>query len=342
MQVCGATKLPLAHAMASESSNDNIEHEESIADLLEPIRKRMLAEDATQDGDKARYVSSAMRVETPVTLLVDTRDIMSSMLSEMCKLRVTAEEAEKNNERRHRELCTILLGSGGRRDSLSTISSRLATPGSPSVEVASRGSHYYYGGTAMRVGYSILACILIHLDMMVARQMEMDNSTSADNVFMSIKDWNTVCHNILNTVAPPKEEVRVPKPSDQDFKTACSIACSTIEGRVPRCEPSQLNTLLSQCPEIMSSVEWLRMGILRCRGLVSPLREKRLSSITYPYINASKELVVAVKRSFKLTPDEHFRKVNSLKQAEKKTFISLVLVSNQSPYTSIYSVNPDV
>ena len=142
---------------------------------------------------------------------------------------------------------------------------------------------------------------------------------------MDIKDWHSICSYVINADKASKVGLRIPRPADNDFKVACKIVASPVEGRRPSCDPTHIASLASQAPELMTTVEWVRQALLRCPGCLSPERYCRFKSIAGPFVNDETELDVAETTKLKIPVRARHQEILDLKATQRKTYMNLIL-----------------
>jgi hypothetical protein len=98
-----------------------------------------------------------MGVETPVVNLSDIRDVQCKTLEVLKDVHRLLAEVDKVHERRHKELCTMLLGI------TSGASVAASRTGAVTLEHSARHTgtsrqQYYYGSTTILNGSYLLGC----------------------------------------------------------------------------------------------------------------------------------------------------------------------------------------
>lgn len=297
-------------------SDENTDLKERIKQISDGLSR----DRDTAHASKARDVAAAVGAETPATVLPDIRDVNNRMLSVMEGIYNMQMEAERNAAVRHKEMCTLLMGlmnSGASKPDVTT----LHGPGSRS----GGGEGYYYGSTALTSGTHVIACVLMHIDILVTEHPQFSRIQSTDSTFMDIKDWYVLSGYALNADKPSKAGLRIPKPSDEDFKSVCRVLAASAPGRRPRCQAPNLHALVSECPGIMNTVEWIRQALVRCKGILSPEREYRFRYIHHPFINEDMDMLIEQQTTRKLPNKSFHQSVSSMKSTQKKVYMNLVL-----------------
>lgn len=99
-----------------------------------------------------------------------------------------------------------------------------------------------------------------------------------------------------------------------------------------------MSDVLSESPSIMQSVNWLRLSLVKCRGVLSPERERRFSMLDYPFVGTDGELCVTPSPGTRLPSRSLHNDVSSLKANDRKRYMSLVLAESKTPIAAIGEV----
>lgn len=281
-----------------------------------------------------RSVSSSIGTETPLGVLVEIREGQSRVLSSIKDLIDTYKESDAKAQRRHEEMCTILLGIAERDRSSSQVTTKTSSVSLPQGDAPSR-SGSYYGGSLISNGNYLIACILMHIDNMLRDHPRFRKLAATDSTHMDVKDWYNICTTVFNADKDSKMGLRIPKPGDQDFREAITMVASPVSGRRPACDASHLTLLISTCPAIMTTVEWMRVAILKCTGLLSPERTCRFKLIKYPFVTEDSELLVADTTVLRMPNKWFHQDVLKMKAAQKKKYAELVLKDSIKPIDAI-------
>ena len=299
---------------------------DSLSDRIEEISQNIALSSYKSAADVGSKISSTIGTETPVTILADTRNVQGKILDAIVSLKNAVENSEANAERRHREMCTIMLGlvQSSKERELQQVRHQ-------SSGIASRSmgkDTYYYGSMIISTGTHVVACILMHLDIMTASHVKFKKLQASDTTFMDLKDWYNITSYALNADKSSKVGLRIPKPTDEDFKCACKLTASLTPGRRPICDTSHLQLMLSECPGILNTVEWTRRALVRCKGVLSPERECRISHVSHPFVTAEDTLNVPEVKKLILTRREYHLDIADLKATQKKEYMNLILSAN--------------
>lgn len=292
-----------------------------IKDKIKQITDGLARDRGSVQADKARGVASALGTETPATVLPDIRDVNARMLCMLEEMRNLQIETERNAATRHKEMCVLLTGVLNSGPKLGDAH----TSYSPATAATNGKEQYYYGSTSISSGVHVVACVAMHMDILLSEHPQFQFIQSTDNTFMDMKDWYNLTSYALNADKSSKAGLRIPKPSDEDFKAVCRMLAASAAGRRPRCQVSNLSTLLAEAPGVMNTVEWVRSAIIRCKGVLSPEREFRFRHVSHPFINEDMDLQLAPQKVKKLPNRSFHRGVCELKITQKKEYMNLIL-----------------
>lgn len=336
--------LPTPHEMEGKEGfrgfGDNDSKNDLKGDLKSRIREvsdRISLNKSADTAQAYRLVSSSIGSETPLGVLAEIREGQTRMIEEIKGLAGILQEAELRTEQRHRETCTILLG-------IAELGGGGVPPGTetvPAVQAETRGtsrSCSYYGSHAITNGTYLVACVLMHIDSMLQSHPVFKKIQNRDSTFMDIKDWYVVCGSAFNADKVSKVGLRIPKPTDEDFRSAVRMMASPVCGRRPVCEASHLSLLLASCPALMTTVEWMRVTLLKCAGVLSPERTCRFRRLSHPFVSEASELLVDEASTLKLPNKWLHQDVLSLKVTARKEYMRLVLEESLKPMDAIGKV----
>jgi len=307
-------------------STEELKQENStdLQSRIKEISDRVSLNRSSSKASGYRAASSAIGAETPVGILAELRESQERMIALMKDLVAMGEEKEKREEQRHREMCTILLGLTADGSGKATSTSNAHADDTPQFQAHGKFQSYY-GSTMLASGVHVVSCVMMHLDSILVQHPHFRKIQSTDKTFMDIKDWHTICSSLVNADKTSKAGLRVPKPGDNDFKSACRIVASPVQGRRPACDASHIAILMLQSPELMNTVEWVRDAILKCTGCLSPERQCRFRSVRHPFVNEDSELDVA--RTAKLTMPTRVKhqEILDMKSTQRKAYMNLIL-----------------
>lgn len=302
---------------------------------IEEITDGISLASVSQRAEEQRRVSSSMNAETPLAVLTGIRESQVRLQVLMTDLIRAQEERDNREEIRHRELCTILLSlkqGGASSPTARSVSARSV------AETWSEKTTYYYGPVTISSGHHLIACVMMHLDAMLTKHPHFGKVANTDTTFMDIKEWHSLCSACINSDRDSKAGLRIPKPSEHDFKSACALVASTTQGRRPTCDISHVSQLLSDTPALMNTVEWLRISLLKCNGCLSPERSCRFRCLKYPFVTAEGDLCIDTEQKLRLGNRAVHQDVADLKANTKKEYMSLILNSNFRPMEALSKV----
>jgi len=301
-----------------------------LKDRIREISDSLAFNRSSETANSARRISSSVGVETPVVVLSDIRDVQCKTLEVLKDIRSFLVEVDKVQEHRHKELCTVLLGA---TSGISAAAPRVGATGQehPTGRTGVPRQQYYYGSTTILNGSYLLGCIMMHLDLIAREHPFFSRIRNTDNTVADTKSWFNLVSMALNSDKDSKVGLRLPKPGDDDFSSACRIVASPVEGRRPSCDLTHFNSLLVECPALMNTVEWLRQALVKCKGVLSPERECRLGRIAHPFIGEDQELRIANESKLVLPNRAFHSNVALLKATKKKKYMALVLGNSIKP-----------
>jgi hypothetical protein len=310
---------------------------DSLSDLksrIQEVADRVSLGKNSDAAETHRLVSSSIGSETPLGVLTEIREGQSRLLQELKALAEIQRETEARREERHREVCTILLGIAEPSRTYASEGTRASNVPHQSVSLGSDGKSFY-GSHSIANGTYLVACILMHMDSMLQAHPKFKKIQTSDSTFLDVKDWYTMCGSALNADKNSKAGLRVPKPVDEDFRAACRVVASPVRGRRPTCDSSHIPLLLAGCPAIMTTVEWTRVALLRCAGVLSPERTCRFRLFKHPFVNDVSELLVEDTSTLKLPNRWMHQDVLNMKSTVRKEYMRLVLEESLKPMDAI-------
>lgn len=312
----------------------------TLRSRLEDIGKRMNNVKHAEASLQSSAVSKALGTETTLSVLTDTRGIMSDILVSLAeikeqndeRLRFEKDKAAKEEER-HNDLCRILLELE-RQSRTSSVghSQQLSPVGAPKSRLQEK---YYYGNMTISTGVHAISCVIMHLDTLLINDPKFSSIRSTDTVHMDIKNWYAVCNTMISADKNVKSELRIPKPSDDDFRTVCRVVASTRETYRPMCEAQSIEELTSSATAVMNTVEWVRNTMVTCVGIVSPERTCRFRNLSYPYVNDEGRLNIKISGKVTMPRKSLHKDVSAMSATHKKTYVSLMLTGGYKPVDAI-------
>lgn len=193
-------------------------------------------------------------------------------------------------------------------------------------------ANYYYGQWAVKTYAALYGCVIYHLDCISARAEFLLDSESKDSSYMDAKAWGSLVSSLVLGVGDEiKYAIRLPKPSDTDYRAAAEIVCSRYVSQSPTCSAAHVRRLVSDCPEIMSSAHTLIQAFVKCQGSLSVSRARRLSSLRYPFVSQDDELLTDEDSKCRPFPESLHSRFKDLKAEEKKVYFSLTYSGTKPP-----------
>lgn len=311
-----------------------------VRNLIDSYQASIKKEQSSEVTKQANGLASSSKVETNTTLLADIRDQVCKTNEILLRLESLHLERERADEKRHADVCTVLLALTRNHPIQPAETKPSASAPLPSGTARS-SDVFYYGSTKITNGGLILACILNHIDILANKIPELEALYKADKSYVDMKAWGTLCVATINAGCKDRAGLRIPKPSDDDFKTAAQIVASPVQGRIPKCDSMHISALIAQCPAIMSTVSWLRLSIIQCKGLLSFQRELKLTSLVHPYFDPEgsplldPEFESMVSATVTDDETELYVQIPKLKLNKKKEYITSVLIKGMSPENAL-------
>lgn len=275
---------------------------------------------------QTKAVTSSAGVETPLSILSDVRKGVSEMTTELNSLNSKFDTlinivAEQRNEQRLL-LTRVLESPQGRvADDSSQMTSEF---GSRSFNTTlGSTTTYYYGQWAVKTAPALLGCVMYHVDCLIANTNASLEYT--DVSYMEPKVWCSLITMFSQSIVNAKQSMRLPKPSESDFKRAAEVVCSKFPGQSVQCGATQIRALVGLCPEIMSTAQLIIDYCMKYKGVLSHQRTKRLAGIAYPFVDGNEDLVSNPNAaSYRPAPDSIHQKYTQLKLNQKKNYVKFL------------------
>lgn len=344
MLLCGVSKHASLHCEARDKCDKVAAYtdmdDSTLRSRLDDIGKRMNNVRHTEASSQSSAVSKALGTETTLSVLTDTRGLLSDILVSLTEIKEQNEERLRlerertiREDERHNDLCKILLELERQSRTPSVAHSQQLSPiGAPRQRSQEK---YYYGNQTISTGVHAISCIVMHLDSLLINDPRFSSIKSTDAVHMDIKNWYAVCNTVISADKNVRSGLRIPKPSDDDFRTVCRVVASTRETYRPMCDPQSIEELTSSATAVMNTVEWVRNTMVTCVGIVSPERTCRFKNLSYPYINEEKKLNIKVSGKMTMPRKSLHADVSSMSAAHKKAYVSLMLTGGYKPVDAI-------
>lgn len=322
-----------------------------IDEVLKNFDRQKKGDEYASASESTRDIVSAIGTDTPLSVLIDIRHILSDIcnnvkeqsvsLSNMQAAMVNATtQREESESERHSQLIAFL-----HKNSEVTARSSSMQP-SPSMSrmsltsIVSEPTKYFYRGDELKTAQSIIGCVLIHLETMISRALPTSRDMSDTNI-MELKDWSSAV-NILrradSTITPCGGVLSLPKMSSTESKLALDIIASPYQGRAIAFKDEQMNTLISSCPSVMGCVEEIRFRALLCPGVITSLRLKHLSAVEFPYTTKDGDLNIKRHDPKAVGSTILHEKIRRMKISEREVYANLVLKDQKKPLTAADAV----
>jgi len=265
---------------------DNTIKEEQIQNVLRNFDRQKHQEVNTRASLRSLEVVSAIGTDTPLTVLVDIRQLLIEVSNEARQNRELLLQSHELNQKHHRESLGYLQQLSD--DIRSTHqSAAVQLPMRQAVSNSqSSGDAYYYRGDEIKTTQSLVGCILLHIDAAVSKLTPIEIG-SMDTTVMELKDW-TAAVRILkdadSSMTPHTGVLKLPNFNSTESRYSLNIVANPVQGRVTVCKLEHISDIVTTCPGIMNCVEEIRLRILECPGIISATRAKRLASVSYPFV----------------------------------------------------------
>jgi hypothetical protein len=311
-----------------------MEGSDDLKARIRDITEKISLNSNTHKANLHREVSSSIGSETPLSVLTEIRESQGRAVEELKSISQALVEADKKTEERHREMCTLLLGLSGMG-----MAPDASPTGTGAAQPPSGAPKYYYGSNLIKDGTYLMACILMHIDKILSSHPTFKKIGNTDSTFLDVKDWYVICSSVLNADKSAKAGLRLPKPTDEDFRGAARIVASTVPGRRPECDSAQLALLLTVCGSGMTTVEWMRSATLRCSGVLSPERTCRFRLTEHPFVTEDGELLVKEVVKLQLPVRKIHQEVMAMKVTKRKEYMRLILENSMKPTEALALMN---
>jgi hypothetical protein len=324
--------------------------QDKIDETLRDFDRRKKDNSQRNEANTFREISSAIGSETPISVLFDIRELLSDILKQHIEVNARLQEQAEISNRQYSEMMERMndmhlekiayMDQIANVKSMQTSSSVLGQVSNLSVshaQMSQTNQQYYYRGDELKTTDSVIGCIFMHLDYLVARVLP---ETVPDTVPMEVSDWSTAIR-ILKDAESIRTSITgklsLPKRSSNEVEYALNIIATITKGRTPQCNIDQIYDLTIKCPSLMGCVEEIRQRSIRCPGIISPVRNRRLNTISYPYV------VDGVLNSLQTLADPIGSLVvndgvKTMKIAARKEYCSLILRDKIAPVKAMLLV----
>lgn len=311
---------------------DSTVRPEQIAEVLRNFDRKKEQIVNTETSERSLEAVSAIGTDTPLTVLIDIRQLLTEISNEV---RLTNEILRQSNEygsSRHREVLGYLQQvSDSIRTSQSISTAQI--PLRPSTETSGSSESYYYRGDQIKTVHSVLGCIFLHLDAMVSK-LSPSEAGSVDTAVMELKDWAgtvRILKEAESTCTPHNGILKLPSFTSTECKYALNVIASPTQGRAVFCKLEHMSDLMSTCPGIMNCIEEIRIRAVRCPGILSASRAKRMASISYPFITMENSINITEPNPKMVGSKIVLERVRAMNLPQKKIYVNEILKNGTKP-----------
>ena len=299
---------------------------EDIATVLRDFDRKKERDLNAVSSAKTMEVVSSIGVETPITVLVDIRQLLHQLVAESKTTNALLERQIESAEKHHREVLAYSqqISDTIRSTSLSAKSQIAVGSGTPPIE--RQVDSFYFRGDQISTGVAVIGCILMHIDSMVLRSLPAevgDMDTTVMELILKSASSNSTAHvGLLN----------LPSFNSTETKYALNVISSPTQGRAVVCRTEHIADLVNTCPGIMNCVEEIRNRALECPGILSPLRYQRLGLVSYPYVSKEGALNMSnAARSRVAGSKVVVDRVRAMTEPQKKIYANEILSNKVKP-----------
>lgn len=267
---------------------------EDIEEKIRNLDRRKHEDAIAKSSNDALAAVSAVGTETPITVLMDIRQILSDISSEMRTNREQQEELLELSRKQHRETLAYMQAICDETRKLQTVPSHVSHERglydgmSSGLSSANSETKYYYRGDEIKTIEAVVGCILLHLDLLISKAIPPD-PTALDTTIMELNDWAGLVRilkladsNVTSTDGP----LKLPSFRSSEVRDVMNIIASPTKGRTVTCKPEHMLEIVSSYPNMAHIVNEVRLRILECPGFISAVRMKRLSSVSFPFVTS--------------------------------------------------------
>lgn len=329
-----------AVALLTGTNMDHSIKPDQYEDVLRNFDRKKEREQHRSSNTMGRNVAANVGGETPLLVLMDIRDILSSMSSRIEENNNTMRDLliHLNNARdddviradqRHKESLAYMQQIADRIGSTSVTSSvapSVATLGNSMVTPDVKNMHYYRG-TQIKSPEAVVGCVLMHIEMLVSNNvMDGRRDSVADAGVMDVDDWASAVRNVRKT-----DSYKLMTMASYDTKHTLDIVATTVQGRPVTLQIEHLNDLCNKCPSLMTTVDEIRKRLIKCPGLVTPNKTKHLSMITFPYTTNENQLNLSTNDSATTGSPTVIDRVKTMKKNQRDVYALEILKNGKKP-----------
>jgi hypothetical protein len=317
---------------------DNTINPDEIANVLKQFDRQKESEKYVSTGNAAKEIVSSIGTDTPLTVLLDIRQLLTEINHTTRDHARKQEEAFHTiidimseqravGEQRHRETLAFInkmSESSGREYSPRSTG---VSPHMKSISLTDSDGRYYYKGDEIKTNQSIIACFLIHLDVIVSKALPLSDDIT-DTSVMELKDWSsavTILREVESSVTPNPGVLSFPKKNAEESINTLDVIASPVPGRTTVCKNEHIHSLIVNCPTISRCVEEIRQRALLCPGIVGSSRLRNLAALSYPYVLKDGVLNITNTAPKPMGSAVLHERVKQMNSHQKKIYAQLIL-----------------
>lgn len=324
---------------------DNTINREDISNALKQFDRKKDSEYIHSLADKSRQISSALGTDTPITVLNDIRSMMQDIQKELrdytrrndnmieIMMHSFADIKSDNNDR-HAEIMAYIEKMSTKGLTTSVIPLR--------AEKITSSDKFYYKGDEIKTAPGVIACMLIHLNIMISKEIDTSNDIS-DITPMEFKHWVSavsILREVDSRKTPNLGVINLPKKTSDEAITALNIIASTVQGRTVVCLIDHLRRLINECPSIVKFTDEIRRRAMLCPGVIGSSRLRCLTAISFPYLTNEGALNITTRNPPITGSAIVLSNVRSMKADQKKIYATCILRNGKSPMpASVIALN---
>lgn len=316
---------------------DNTINPEEIANVLKQFDRHKQAEEYDTTSTNSREIVSSIGTDTPITVLLDIRQLITELLTETKVLNEKIDFQQELNEKRHKESLAFMF-------EMSKSVSRNNITHTPIVSSQPRSSFptehaatYYYKGDEIKTSQSVIGCILIHLVNLTSKTLSVSNDVS-DVTVMELKDWAsavTILREVDSANTPNSGVLQLPKIGSTESQYALSIIAAPVAGRITILKCEHIAQLVANCSTVVKCVEEIRLRATKCPGIIGSSRLRILSAIEYPYVTNDGVLNIVAHSPRPIGSAVIHEKIKSMNINQKKIYAQLILRNGKKPVVAL-------
>lgn len=307
---------------------DNTIPKSDYEKVLRNFDRKKNGESATEANERSRDIVSSIGTESPLTVLIDIRQIMCntessiSALSENVRSLATLLQTESaRQQERHEQTLAFMHSIASKLESVPQPRASMSVSDMSIMSPTPGKQTYYFRGDEIKSPESLIGCVLMHLEQHTARLTEVEPSFN-DTTVTEFTNWGSAVRVLKGDGA---DKINVMPLKSFDATTALEIVASPMKGRPVSCRIEQINDLCNRCPNIMSQVEEFRKRLIRCPGIVNTRKMLVLAQLSYPYVTTEGVLNVRREAVEVKASQNVVNLVKSLNQPQRSRYVLSIL-----------------